>query len=312
MPIYICKLCDFKSPNKKNYNNHLKTQKHQKKVQESLNETLEEPKRNIKKRDYKCNYCGNNYSTSGSLARHKRTCVEVKSKDIEMEALKKENERLQREAIEEKKRLQKEAKEKEEIFRKQLESYEQLLKSMTTPQTINYFNYIVQNYPNAPALEGQECYKNLLESKVSSLVDIITMYHYDNKLVNFIGDYLIKTYTHKEPKNQSIWSTDISRLTYIISESNKTEKTVNNWTYDKKGSKTKKLIIEPVLQYIRDELYDYCQENGSSTKASKLKKLIASNEIIQTIDNGELLDKINKYIAPEFSFKQTDKKILVN
>ena len=176
---------------------------------------------------------------------------------------------------------------------------------MTTPQTINYYNYITQTYPNAPALEGQKTYKNLLESKISSLMDIISMYYYDNKLVSFIGDYLIKLYTHKEPKKQSIWTTDISRLTYIISESNKDG---NIWSYDKKGSKTKKIMIEPVLQYIREQLFEYCQANGGSSKANILKKMIAANEVIQLIDSGELLDKINKYIAPEFSVKQGDDK----
>ena len=34
--------------------------------------------------------------------------------------------------------------------------------------------------------------------------------------------------------------------------------------------------------------------------------MIACNSIIQLIDNGELLDKINKYIAPEFSMKIND------
>jgi hypothetical protein len=52
-----------------------------------------------------------------------------------------------------------------------------------------------------------------------TFIDVIAMYHYDKKLVHFIGNYIIKIYTHKEPKNQSIWTTDISRLTYIISQS---------------------------------------------------------------------------------------------
>lgn len=126
------------------------------------------------------------------------------------------------------------------------------------------------------------------------------MYYDDNKLVQFIGDYLVKEYLNKEPTKQSLWTTDLSRLTYIISEARKNG---NIWSYDKKGVQTKKIIIEPILQYIRNELYNYCQKKGGSTKAHILKKMIAANTIIQSIDNGELLDKINKYIAPEFSMK---------
>ena len=84
----------------------------------------------------------------------------IKNKDIiinnaEIESLKKEN----------------------EIFKKQIETYETMLKSMTSPQTINYFNYIVQNYPNAPALKEQESYTNLLESSTMTLIDVICMYY---------------------------------------------------------------------------------------------------------------------------------------
>ena len=34
--------------------------------------------------------------------------------------------------------------------------------------------------------------------------------------------------------------------------------------------------------------------------------MIAANSVMQSIDSGELADKINKYIAPEFSVKQGD------
>ena len=195
----------------------------------------------------------------------------------------------------------------EDQFNKQIESYEKLLSSAVGPKTITNYNYILTNYPNAPALTGRESYKNLLESKTMTFIDVICMYHSDNKLVQFVGDYLIKEYLNKEPNKQSLWTTDLSRLTYIISEARKNG---NIWSYDKKGVQTKKIIIEPILQYIRNELYNYCQKKGGTTKAHILKKMIASNEIIQTIDNGELLEKINKYIAPEFSFKISDNKSL--
>ena len=52
-----------------------------------------------------------------------------------------------------------------------------------------------------------------------TLIDVISMYHYDGRLVSFIGDYITKAYTYDNSKNQSIWSTDLSRLTYIINES---------------------------------------------------------------------------------------------
>lgn len=303
---YECVLCDFSTTRKTEYNRHIKTKKHLQKVKQDDKLSITCPtvvQQNPTK--FKCKYCENVYVSQSSRSKHMKNCINnvsniiTKEKDNEIKDIKLQT--LENEI----KRVQQEAKEKEEILKKQLFTYEQLLKSMTSPQTINYYNYITQSYPNAPALEGQQTYKNLLESKISSLMDIISMYYYDNKLVSFLGDYLIKLYTHKEPKKQSIWTTDISRLTYIISESNKDG---NIWSYDKKGSKTKKIMIEPLLQYIREQLFEYCQVNGGSSKANILKKMIAANQVIQLIDNGELLDKINKYIAPEFSVKQGDDK----
>lgn len=290
---YECVFCKFSTIRKTEYNRHIETKKHLEKVNQNTNDTQIIPKLYPKKSIiYRCTHCENVFTNASSLGRHKKTCFESKLKDDEVENLKKENERIQKE---------------KDTIQKQLETYETMLKSMTTPQTINYYNYIAQNYPNAPALECQESYEDIHEAETMTLIDVIAMYHYDNKLVSFIGDYIVKVYTHKEPKNQSIWSTDISRLTYIISESCKSG---NNWSYDKKGAKTKKIIIEPALQYIRDQLVKFCHVNGGSTKAHILKKMIAANATIQFIDSGELSDKVNRYIAPEFSFKLSDNKSL--
>ena len=323
---YNCDICGFLTANKKDYTRHVNTNKHLQKVNENAHESKMNPTRIQHEsidisisddKNYKCFHCNNSYSTQSNRSKHMKKCVKKVHIDNQIDALRQENEKIQKQALEKEKLLKKEAKEKEKIlkqlaqekeeqYKKQLETYEHLLKSMTTPQTINYFNFINQNYPNAPALEGQESYKDILDSKTMNLVDVITMYHHDNKIVSFIGDYIIKVYSHEEPKNQSIWSTDVSRLTYIISESCKNG---NVWSYDKKGSKTKKIIIEPALQYIRDQLLKYCKKNSVATEANILRKLLASNATIQAIDSGELAEKINKYIAPEFFFKTNDSDI---
>lgn len=317
---YNCDKCGFLSTNKKDYTRHINTKKHKKNVITSTNESKMNPIRiqhesstenseESHSKRYECLYCNNSYSTQSNRSKHEKKCIKKLLFDKEIEELKKDNERIQKEN----ERIQQEAKEKEKRslqenkrIQKQLETYEKMLQSMTSPQTINYFNYIVQNFPNAPALEPQESYKQINDSKKMTLMDVVSMYHYDNKLVKFIGDYIVQVYKHEESDNQSIWSTDISRLTYIISES--CNKDGTNWAYDKKGSKTKKTIIEPALQYIRSELLKFCQENGTNSKTHILKKMIAANATIQNIDNGELAEKINKYIAPEFSFKQNDKE----
>jgi len=84
---FNCKMCNYLSRDKFNYNKHLKTKKHIEKVQDVTIGTLEEHQRNHKgtpeinndtsiSKLYKCNYCSNNYATSGSLARHKKGCAD--------------------------------------------------------------------------------------------------------------------------------------------------------------------------------------------------------------------------------------------
>ena len=50
------------------------------------------------------------------------------------------------------------------------------------------------------------------------------------------------------PSDQSIWSTDTSRLTCIINELVGDE---TQWRTDKNGEKFKKLVITPILEYLK-------------------------------------------------------------
>lgn len=313
MSKYKCEFCDFNTDKKTDHMRHINSKKHMKKVQEGTKYTYDIPKTYIEtNKVHACKFCENIYSNSSALARHKKSC-EIKTKmietmetretiiskdmtikDIELNALKKEIENLHQELINRD---------------KQVDTYATMLKSFTCSQTINYFTYISNNYPDTPALEGQKSYSNMIETKKLSLMDVIAMYYYDKKLVSFIGDYLVKSYKKEEPKNQSMWSTDVSRFTYIISQSCKLKG--NIWAYDKKGSQTKKLIIEPALQYLRKELVKFCQENGGSSESYILKHMIAANGTIELIDNGELSNDIAKYIAPEFAITQTDNQALL-
>lgn len=300
---YKCDNCGFISTNKKDYNRHIKSKKHLEKVQEDtdtyLSHTYHIPQTYLDKNSRMCPFCEGMYSNSSSLARHKKVCDAKKEllEQNEIEKLKSDFERLQKEALEEKQKMQ-----------KQIESYEKLLSSAIGPKTITNYNYIQMNYPNAPVLKGKKSYGNLLETNNMKLVDLIILYYEQNRLVTFIGDYLIKEYLHKEPEKQSIWTTDLARLTYIISQAHKKG---SEWSYDKKGSKTKKIIIQPVVEYIRNELAKYNEKNCNSDKASVLRKMMTINNILPEIDGNILAEKINKYISPKFIVSQGDSDMII-
>ena len=288
---YDCIICKFKTVRKNDYSRHIKSKKHLEKVSQCIIPQVTTPDISstlaVDNKVFICPNCKNTFTRGSSLSRHKKTCMEIIINDKSMDNLKKENERLQ----------------------KQVETYENMLKSITTPQTINYFNYICMNYPNTPALESAPSHDNMIEESMT-LIEVVSMYYYDDKLVSFLGDYVIGLYKKDKPMNQSIWTTDVSRLTYIISaRCIQTKK--NIWSYDKKASKTKEIAIAPALQFIRDGLYDYCQENGGNTEKHVLKYMIAANDTIQLIDNGKLASDIAKYIAPKFVVTQGDSQAIV-
>lgn len=304
MSKYNCINCNFKSTNKKDYNRHILTKKHLEKcniddgVITSQHGLSTNSSRIADKNKFECELCHSKFARLCNLSRHKTICdktrVENIIKDTEVNSLKEKVQILENQ-------LNK--------FEKQVETYETMLKSLTTPQTINYFNFICANYQDSPALEGKLSYANMIEAKTLKLIDVISMYFYDNKLVSFLGDYIIRLYKKEEPKNQSMWSTDISRLTYIIRESCKVNG--NTWSYDKKGIKTKKIVIEPALNFIRESLVKFCQDNGGKTEANILKQMIAANGTIQLIDDGDLATDIVRYIASEFAVTQADSQAII-
>ena len=291
MPTYTCNLCDFKTTNKMNYSKHNDTTKHKEKVISSKQLSNSCPSVvHHSSKNYKCKYCENVYTSQSSRSKHMKNCINsiIKDKDKDYELKDK----------------------KIEYLEKQIETYECLLRSAFAPQTINNFTYINNTFPNAPALESRDSYVNLLESKKKTLMEVLSMYYEDKRLIGFIGDYIVKYYKKKEPKEQSLWSSDIARLTYIISQACNKKGTV--WNYDKKGNQMKKIIIEPALDYIREYCLTFCQKNGTNTEGHILKHMINANEIMQKIDSGELADDIVRYIAPEFTVKINENKAIKN
>jgi len=292
---HVCTPCGYTTSRKIDLDRHNQSKKHLQIMSNQPNHTQDIPiSYQNEKKVFICLYCKSEYSNSSALARHKKACGDKNTKETEVKSLQEKVSDLQKQVSK---------------YEKQVETYEMMLKSLTSPQSVNYFNYICTTYPNPPALTGQKSYVNLLEAKTMTLIEVITMYYGNDQLVNFIGDYIIKLYKKGEAKDQSMWSTDISRLTYIISESCKEKG--NIWAYDKKGSKLKKIIIEPALQYIKEELLKFCKENSTATDDPEFSQLQAAINIIPLINNGSLASDINKYIAPEFAVNQNDNQAMV-
>lgn len=276
---YECIPCDYVTNDKSNYNKHLKCKSHLKKHNSSNNN------KSI------CKFCDKIFSTHSNLLKHESRCMNkvLKIKELELE-LKYANKQI-------------------EILKNNIDTD----KKNTTVYNVSIKKFIQQQYSDAPPLEGLENYAALkFEEEYESedtmedeFVSMISYNHIQNCLHKYLGDFIIKYYKKDDPKQQSVWSSDVSRLTYIIKEILDNKKSI--WNHDYKGVKTKGYIINPLLQYLKQILNDYWIANIDNFKnidtdyVNKLFKIFKSiHEIKKEIDNGHLADSIIKYIAPHF------------
>ena len=114
---------------------------------------------------------------------------------------------------------------------------------------------------------------------------------------------------HYDPAEQSIWTTDTSRLTYVVKQliSNNSTK----WIIDKKGVETKKYIITPLIKKIQELATDYHKSqvldvDFDECSQKEIDKMTNINEkyknFVANVLNGKLHEDILKYLSPHLSF----------
>jgi hypothetical protein len=186
-----------------------------------------------------------------------------------------------------------------------------LKKMLTTAGTVaqtstSTLNYLMKNYKSAPILKKLDDYSIMydLDDKMHFIRDII-FYHKTKDLYRYLGNFIIDNYKKEDPKEQALWNSDSSRLTYIIKDMiNKKEE----WATDKKGVKTNEYIIEPMLKYIKDIMNEYVEEQQIKIKKeTNVDNMISINQelfivvnLITCIENQTLAFDIIRYIAPHF------------
>lgn len=314
---FCCKPCIYATDVKFAYEKHLKSIRHSKKIEENAIETQQKHNKRNVETNFQCLYCTNYYSTASSLARHHRSCGKKNTITInytnEIEKYKAELNHM------------KEIEQHKDEMNKQLKDEVVHLKSLINnagaiiKTSVSALAYVTQYYKDAPELDKLDDYSYLEyddENDEFDLTELIISHYKDNLLCQYLGNVIINVYKKDNPAEQSIWNSDSVRLTYIIKDiiNKKTD-----WAVDKKGVKTTKYIIDPLLEYLRTLLSDYINDNGleNFVKESyiQLKRradnMEATAEIIANIGNKTLADQILKYIAPHFYLTKNDELVAV-
>jgi hypothetical protein len=236
-----------------------------------------------------CDYCNSdNFTYQQSLSRHMKSCRKKAELENKIDSLQRENNNLNKD---------------KELFVDIVATNNSVMKN-----SMSAMSYFMNNFKNTPALKPIEDLSTMKIEHIdndSFILQLLSMYR-NGTLADYIGEYIVTIYKTKDSSKQTMWSSDVNRLTYLISEAVAKDKTI--WVTDNKGIKVGERVIRPALNYIKPILQAYikkCNKKIISGKIGEGKQMQLleyqqlANHIIALIDNLALEKDIIKYIAPK-------------
>lgn len=174
--------------------------------------------------------------------------------------------------------------------------------------SVSALTYANKHFSDSPVLEKIDNFKinNLDYTKQNDkdkLIDIIIHSFENGILYKLLGDHIIQYYKKDDLRFQSFHSTDCSRLNYIVKELFDKQE-ISRWIQDKNGIIISNKIIIPLITKCGEILIEFQKKLTSEIEPDFNyidKRLYCILNIISYIDNDNLMDDINKYIAPFFS-----------
>ena len=209
-------------------------------------------------------------------------------------------------------------------------------KSLSIGINTSNTTYCNQYFRDAPALEkiteikinGFD-YNNIKSDQLEEVCDDLCYYIVNNKLHILIGNYLKNKYNKTDKTQQSIYTTDLSRLNYTIILFDSIIKNMKNdsfdildeneldvkeepkkkgrptlqqikdreskkektWIVDKKGQILTKLIIKPIVKKIKDILKEYC--GILSESITKKNKKVTDDDRVKFESCNKLINEFD-------------------
>ena len=323
---YICDHCNYSTGIKSNFNRHLKLPIHT--LINNSNHLINH-KVTIKNKVLYCAYCEKEFTCKQHLSRHKlHYCKKIKQNNTNnTNNTDTNNDKINQleykidnlvNKVDVYETMNKHLLIQNENMSKLLMEYVKNTNltitnnnKITNTYNISIKNYLQQNYPNAPALNGITDYSKLkYDTEYDDFIDALVYNQNNSHLKKYIGDFIVCSYKKNDLSIQSIWSSDISRLTYIIKELLANNESI--WNHDYKGIKIKKYIIDPLLKYIKEYIDEYWIKNIDNFKTVNIEQLNKFNKTYSTIyqikkdiDGDILGNNIVKYITPHFYINKT-------
>ena len=318
----VCMICEYSTKRQGNYDRHINSNKHNKKIQESINKTQKKHSLNYsqiksqssptqvppKSHLSMCQYCNRGFSRPDTLTKHMKSCINKLNTEKELRSqIKNLNTKLHQY----KKDVLK--KDEENIhYKEEMEYYKRMLMEAggLVKKSVSALTYSIKNYNDAPPIQPitMDEIESFNNNEKNIIDDVLSSYKHKT-LGKYLGDFILKIYKKDDPKNQSIWNADDSRLTYLVKIllNNKS----SNWIVDKKGIKTTTYLIEPLLSHIKALLVIY-QTNYTTPEicqnAVELEMLLENSkkimELVNDIDDGIIGKDILRHISSHLKFNE--------
>ena len=327
---YECISCNYKTKDRSNLYNHNKTKKHLKNTT-ILNASIFPPiqlpytshisNQSVTKNQLQCQYCDRVFTRYDNLGRHMKSC-ETKNKQNKDNNLKKQLyeydhkfELLNCKLNEYEKNVTYHTEETQH-YKDEAKYYKHLLMEAggLVKKSVSALTYSITNYDDAPSIKTIST-TNIDEfnrSDIKIANDIISAYKHKT-LNKYLGDIIIKEYKKNKPKDQSIWNTDDTRLTYIIKEL--IQNNSSNWIVDKKGIKTTIYLIDPLLKHVKSLIIMYQKNMDVGETVFEMEVHMENSKIIKDlvmdIDNNITSKEVLKYISSHLRFNENNLKQII-
>lgn len=280
---YVCESCDFYGRDKYSYSRHLLSKRHQ-----------DTSYKNIK---YICDGCNETLSTSYNLDRHKKSCPNFK---------KKENDAKIKEIIESyevmiKDLEHKQIQEKVLLLEEENKNLKKLINTIpSSKMSMSALKFVNIHYSNAPVLEPIKDL-SLIHSGLSldSFVEKLITEHRNKRIPVYIGNIITEYYQTDDPGQQSLWNTDVDRLTYLVRAIMSNDQLY--WKVDKKGVDISTTILDPIMEYIDTHVRDFIKDYKIGSKLIDIEiansRITILHDLLRNIKNGKIQLDIMKHIS---------------
>jgi len=180
--------------------------------------------------------------------------------------------------------------------------------------------YLMEHHQSTPPMKRintQECvdilridYKCPEDNKNKYSLEKKLIYHFKyNIFVQNISKSILKLINHKDPQNQQIWNTDITRQNYVVKISQ------TKWNSDIAGIRFTNFIIKPLLDSIHNliNVYRTTSVEKENVQDKSHNEFICHIEYIKLIlsfecalENDSFIKPILKFITPYIRYIDFD------